>query len=379
MQCPKCGHLQEGAVECSACGVVFAKLQKVPGASEAGPPRVSRPQPQPPGPGFGAIVLAAGLAGLVVFIIMRERAPAGAEPSAPSPAVAAAPAAAGPIQVQAGPTIAASLPAAASSTKHAIEVARDATVFVRTGWGIGSGFIIDAACHVVTNRHVVDDNGARVANSIVQDPEVQSRMGTAQQQMKAELYRALQARRAIARQPGMNTERLELDQHIQTLQQQLADLPGAVSDLISQKVEETGRTGFTVTLIDGTQFEGLHAEYSSDHDLAVFKLPIDHCPHVATGHSDRLTPGERLFTVGNPSGLAYTVTSGVFSGARDSGQGLLLQTDAPINPGNSGGPLMTEDGAVVGINTLEMRGVQGIGFAIPIEAVYGDRAFELSR
>lgn len=47
-----------------------------------------------------------------------------------------------------------------------------------------------------------------------------------------------------------------------------------------------------------------------------------------------------------------------------------LQTDAPINPGNSGGPLLTEKGEVVGINTMTLRGAQGIGFALPIEAIY---------
>jgi S1-C subfamily serine protease len=82
--------------------------------------------------------------------------------------------------------------------------------------------------------------------------------------------------------------------------------------------------------------------------------------------------GDRLYTVGNPSGLAYTVTSGVFSGERGEGGERLLQTDAPINPGNSGGPLITADGQVVGINTSVARGLQGIGFAIPIETAFNE-------
>jgi S1-C subfamily serine protease len=68
--------------------------------------------------------------------------------------------------------------------------------------------------------------------------------------------------------------------------------------------------------------------------------------------------------------MAYTLTSGVFSGERrDEAATRFLQTDAPINPGNSGGPLITEDGRVIGVNTMVLRGTQGIGFALPIEAV----------
>src|SRR2546430_10918677 len=64
------------------------------------------------------------------------------------------------------------------------------------------------------------------------------------------------------------------------------------------------------------------------------------------------------------------VCSSDLSGDRGAGHERFLQTDAPINPGNSGGPLIRENGEVVGINTLVLQGAQGIGFAIPIEAVY---------
>ena len=72
------------------------------------------------------------------------------------------------------------------------------------------------------------------------------------------------------------------------------------------------------------------------------------------------------------------MTSGVFSGEREQGEQRLLQTDAPINPGNSGGPLITENGRVIGINTMVLRGTQGIGFAIPIETAL-DQFSELGK
>jgi S1-C subfamily serine protease len=255
-----------------------------------------------------------------------------------------------------------------SSALNPIEGARNATVLIKTAWGFGSGFIVDDDCHVITNRHVVDDNGLRVAGTVVEDPQVRSRMAAAQQQLQASIYREQQVLRALGDEPGMNTDRLQLRTHIEEMQREVADIPGHLSQTISNEVASTARTGFTVTLIDGTVYQGLHAR-SSDHvDLALFQLPSAHCAHVSIGHSVGLSVGARLYTIGNPAGLAYTVTSGIFSGQRQDGSQHLLQTDAPINPGNSGGPLITESGTVIGVNTMVLRGAQGIGFAIPIEA-----------
>jgi S1-C subfamily serine protease len=163
---------------------------------------------------------------------------------------------------------------------------------------------------------------------------------------------------------------MQSEQRIRELQAQLTDMPGQLGHEVSEKVEESGRAGFTVSLIDGTEFRSLHARNAEQMDLALIQLPATHCPHVPVTRSDRVAQGERLFTIGNPSGLNYSVTSGVFSGQRIIGKQRYLQTDAPINPGNSGGPLLTEDGHVVGVNTMTLRGTQGIGFAIPIEAVF---------
>ena len=64
-----------------------------------------------------------------------------------------------------------------------------------------------------------------------------------------------------------------------------------------------------------------------------------------------------------------SVASGVFSGTQVIEGDIYIQTDAPINPGNSGGPLVTKGGNVIGINTLERRDAEGIGWAIPIGVV----------
>ena len=81
-----------------------------------------------------------------------------------------------------------------------------------------------------------------------------------------------------------------------------------------------------------------------------------------------------MYTIGNPKGLGHTVTSGGFSGYRqwkETGE-IFLQIDAPINSGNSGGPLIDAEGRVHGVNTMVLNNAQGIGFAIPIKAVFDD-------
>jgi serine protease Do len=264
--------------------------------------------------------------------------------------------------------------ARAAPARNAIETARNATVFIQTGWGFGSGFIIDAACHVITSRHVLDSDLSRAASSSVASTDVRARMAADEQMLRANIDQQLQLRQALAGQPGTNLQMLQLDEHIQALQQELTDLPARLGHDVSPKAEAPGRSGFTVTLIDGTEFNSLQARFSDRQDLAIFQLPAAHCPHLAVGDSRRLVQGERLYTIGSPSGLVYSVTSGIFSGDRGSGEQRFLQTDAPINHGNSGGPLITESGQVVGINTKVLAGTQGIGFAIPIEAVYQEFA-----
>ena len=109
-------------------------------------------------------------------------------------------------------------------------------------------------------------------------------------------------------------------------------------------------------------------------DLALIKINAkNHLPVVNLGDSDKLRIGDWVVAIGNPFGLGGTVTAGIVSQkGRFIGAGPyddFIQTDASINPGNSGGPLFNLEGEVVGINTAIIARGQGIGFAIPINAV----------
>ena len=109
-------------------------------------------------------------------------------------------------------------------------------------------------------------------------------------------------------------------------------------------------------------------------DLALLKIQgAKDLPAAHLGSSEQLRVGEHVLAVGNPFGLGHTVTLGIVSAkARTIGAGPyddFIQTDASINPGNSGGPLFNWRGEVVGINTAIRPGANGIGFAIPVDAL----------
>ena len=379
MNCPKCGHRRRDAVKCGSCGVYFTKLRRRHHARTRHR-HESGTEHHRGGFGWGAIALTAIASAVFGVHFARGGSPPrltepqtqavaalekgqGAVPaSSMQPAAEAAPQ---PLQGLAAQV------ARAAPARNAIERARNATVFLQTRFGFGSGFIIDAACHVITSRHVVDSEGARVTSAAVAPVGLRASMSTVdEQQLRAHIAEQMQLRQALAGRPGTNLQIVELDERIQTMQQELADLSVPRARDGGHRSETVEPDGFSVTLIDGTEFHSLHAQTSARIDLAMFQLPADNCPHLTPAESTRLAQGERLYTIGNPSGLAYSVTSGIFSGDRGSGDQRFLQTDAPINQGNSGGPLVTEGGQVVGINTQVLNGTQGIGFAVPIEAVY---------
>jgi serine protease Do len=132
-----------------------------------------------------------------------------------------------------------------------------------------------------------------------------------------------------------------------------------------------GADEVSVKLSDGREFKAVVKGSDEKLDLALVKIESKAVlPAVRLGDSDAIEIGEWVLAIGNPFGLAETVTAGIVSAkGRVIGSGPyddFIQTDASINPGNSGGPLFNSDGEVIGINSAIIAGGQGIGFATPI-------------
>jgi 2-alkenal reductase len=143
-----------------------------------------------------------------------------------------------------------------------------------------------------------------------------------------------------------------------------------------------------VTFHDGSVLEAKFIGADPDSDIAVIKVEAnpESLRPVIWGDSDLVRVGQRAVAIGNPFGLAGTLTSGIISAL---GRSLptengtfripeIIQTDAAINPGNSGGPLLNSDGEVIGVNTAIVprrnsfsgeRSFLGVGFAVPSNLV----------
>ena len=137
-----------------------------------------------------------------------------------------------------------------------------------------------------------------------------------------------------------------------------------------------------VELSDSRFFEAEVVGTDSLSDIAVLKIDANALPQVGMGDSDDLQEGELVLAIGNPFGIAHSISMGIVSGlgrgrSREE-YGSYIQTDAAINPGNSGGALVNVQGELIGINAAIVPGGGGgfgrvgnvgIGFAIPINQV----------
>ena len=142
--------------------------------------------------------------------------------------------------------------------------------------------------------------------------------------------------------------------------------------------EITKATDLIVKLYgDETEYKATVVGTDAYTDIAVIKIDATGLTPATLGDSDEVRVGEYAMALGNPIGMDFTVTQGIISAinrevsSSDGTTYVAIQTDAAINSGNSGGALVNSKGEVIGVNTLKISasGVEGIGFAIPINSI----------
>ncbi len=144
-------------------------------------------------------------------------------------------------------------------------------------------------------------------------------------------------------------------------------------------IEDARQGGYDISVLlhDGSEYTAELVGYDKENDIAVLKIDAAGLTPAELGDTDSLTVGQVVYAVGNPLGeLNYTMTTGIVSAmdraitTEDSTGAInMFQIDAAVNSGNSGGPVYNAAGQVVGVVTAKTSatGVEGLGFAIPID------------
>jgi S1-C subfamily serine protease len=174
------------------------------------------------------------------------------------------------------------------------------------------------------------------------------------------------------------------------------DFSGIIKDVITEVVgvrtDKSSGTGFIIDssgyivtnlhviqnglfvqirTIDGRDLDAQIIGTDANTDLALLKV-TGFFEKLRLADSDKIQIGEKVFAIGNPLGLSFTVTEGIVSAVKregPSGRKEYIQTDVSLNPGNSGGPLFNGKGEVIGINNFKIGGAESLGFALESNAV----------
>jgi serine protease Do len=259
-----------------------------------------------------------------------------------------------------------------------IEEARNATVAIK---GRGSGFFISENGYIVTNRHVIDSSYGQTEDvddkieDLKKQVEYQARLlDQEERQLRKQKAQLRQQRRSMSQEEYRHwKDQLEIREEVlrqrrYQFEEQRRQFDEGYERYEQRLLNELSQSGFTVVLADKTELQADIVIISENKDLALLKLKGYKTPFIPGGNAHGLHHGQPLYAIGSPlGGMDHTVTSGIFSGRSSD----LIQTSAQISPGNSGGPLITENGQVIGVNTLKVVsfGVEGVGFAIPISDV----------
>jgi serine protease Do len=286
-----------------------------------------------------------------------------------------------------------------SRSRNTIEEACRAVVTIKTASGFGSGFFINEDGYILTNKHVSE------MNENVQDSLYNARQSLRNELKEKEALLSDIEDELAGKKNDIDTEnswisentddryygKLELEEKVAEIKSHQARLQShareynvlmnrynsekAKADMLRQKYEQANsqidqlasNTSLTIYLADGTKKTASIISNSYNYDMALLKIDGVKTPFIRPADVNQVKVGDTLYAIGTPQGFSQTVTSGILSSFRDG----YIQTNAQISPGNSGGPLIDNEGKAVGINTSKIvaEGVEGIGFAIPINVV----------
>lgn len=273
---------------------------------------------------------------------------------------------------------------------NSIEKASISTVTVQTGAGSGSGFFISENGYIITNKHVI--RGSEQQLKINEDHmEVTDEKIKAYKQDIADTQLQLKKRKqyldeyknylnTLQESPAKRTQEakynLELDNYRiweKKFKDQVQEFQSKKRDYETQKIDYKRETSsaklsqhFKIILKDKSEHYVYLVSISAKYDLALLKLDKYKTPFLQPAYFNSLVQGMPAYAIGSPLGVFQdSVSSGVISGVERG----YIQTDAQIYPGNSGGPLVTEQGEVMGINTMKeiTHKFEGLGLAIPID------------
>lgn len=367
MICPKCGHEQSTSSECFKCGIIFGKYDKIQrqkkmAGNDSRAMDKQHPTPDKRSGGAGIFFFIAGILIVIVcgYMFFKNHSSNGTSDIKADGAMEEASASTTSDEAIAAPEGISAQVAAAFPPRTPIEKARNATVFIESSIGLGSGFFIDEQCHILTNRHVVD----------VDEREIEA-LERKRDQL-ADIISKMEDRiKTLIHRHQMDYGKVDIENPpsyiaVQIQSYSMYKMQLEKMDKYIEGASEISRT-IEITLVDGNTYDAVIVELSNDYDLALLRIFGNGCPNIEPDSVEDIAIGQKVYTIGSPKGLKHTVTSGVLSSYRDDGEHKIIQTDAPINPGNSGGPLINKSGKVIGINTAILRNSEGIGFAIPIE------------
>ena len=370
-QCPKCSHQQTNAEECEKCGLIFRKFDRAQVRKKEEETKQSEQKPK------GAASISRLVSALVLVVLSSSltyyfagdltRQGKTDNPTPPmasgtdySPAQTPAPAAVPPPkrQIDSKPDMVKASP---------VIYAKNGTVAIETPWGKGSGFFISNTS-IVTNKHVIEVDRQQLAE-FRHEVENNRKLISLEQEKIADLRRQMTQMKAG---PTRQQLTIILEKKEKELNKVLPMQEESEKRLKSME-KPLSASDIKIFLADGSEYAAESSQVSSKRDLALLAIYAAEATVLqAAPKNSALSQGDKVYTIGNPVGLRNTVTAGIFSGyrQREDTKEIFLQTDAPTNPGNSGGPLIDERGFVHGVNTMIIKDTQGIGFAIPIQAVF---------